>query len=266
MRAFLYRLIYDDWFIILLIIIGLIYKRKKIKSIKLFNIDIIYLALIGFCLHMFTVNFILPIPSYYIKAKDEFIMEEIIEREMIDSGIEFDRRSLRIINSFLGKSNQLYLSRYENDGIEEARMFDFKQNFLGNLKPSRDFNLSAIILREDNEDPDLHNSGYRLIREGIATYFVSYGYGSEPIFKDAEISDFRINSLNPEGYYLTVERINNTNQLFAFIIYSLSLLLIAILAHKAEKKKEFYTVVKIQGKKRDVLVIEYFEKEKYLRP
>lgn len=265
MIRFFYRLIYDNWFVILLIIVGLIYKRKKIKAIKLFNIDIIYLTLIGFCVHIFIINFILPIPSYYIKAKDEFIIEEIIENEMIDSGIEFDRRSLRIINSFLGKSNQLYLCRYENDGIEEARMFDFKQNFLGDLKPARDFSLSTIILREDNEDPDRRNSGYRLIREGVVTYSISYGYSAEPTFKGARISDFRINSLNPEGYYLTVERINNTNQLIAFIIYSSVLLLIAILAHRKEKKKEFYTVVKIKGKKRNILVIEYFEKEKYMR-
>lgn len=263
MRNFLYRLIYDNWFIILLIIVGLIYKGKKIKAIKLLNIDIIYLVLIGFCLHLFTVNFILPIPSYYIKAQDDFIMEGIIEKEMIDSGIEFDRRSLRIINSYLGKSNQLYLCRYYNDGIEEARMFDFKQNILGNLKPARDFNLSTIILRENNEDLGRSNSGYRLIREGVATYFINYGYSTEPIFKDAKINDFRINSLNPEGYYLNVERINNTNQLISFIIYSSVLFLIAILAHKKEKKKEFYKVVKIQGDKREILVIEYFV-EKYM--
>lgn len=264
MGGLVYRFIYDNWFLILLIIIGLIYKRKKIKAIKLFKIDIIYLALIGFCLHTFVVNFILPIPSYYIKAKDEFIMEAIIEREMIDSGIEFDRRSLRIINSFLGKSNQLYLCKYENKDIEEVRMFDFKQNFLGNLKPAREFNLSKIVLKEKGKDLDQRNGGYRLIREGMAYYFVNYGYSTEPIFIDAKIDDFRINSLNPEGYYLNVERVNNTNELLAFTIYSFIYTIIIIYAYIKEKKKDFYKVVKIEGKKRDVLVIEYFE-EKYMR-
>lgn len=155
-------------FVIILFSISIIFKVKNIKDIKIFKISIVTLIGVTYLLGIFVDLFILPLPTYYIKAKEEFQIERIIEKEMLQSEIEFDMGTVSIINCFLGKYNQLYLCRYENGGAEEIRMFDFKQNILGNLRPAHDFGESKVILR--GETDTRHN--FRSIQEGFGTYYI----------------------------------------------------------------------------------------------
>mgnify|MGYP000869494183 CR=1 FL=1 len=171
--------------------------------------------------------------------------------EMSKYGINYDIGSLRIINSFIGKYYQVYLCKYKNDGIEEVRLFDFRQNIFGHLKPAHDFSKSRII------DKDYRT--FRLVNDGFASYYVTYGHAEgESIYEDLGVGKFKIGNLNPEGYFILVERYNPRKTGYWFIK---TLIFGAIIAYriKEDRKREYYTVTKLSWKQLNVLVVEYYK-------
>lgn len=244
----------DMWYLIFLVtmlILSLVYYAKNIKDIKIFRISLPILIAVIFALIILAEQFILPLNSYYIKAKDEIYIERIIMNEMSKSGINYDTGSFKIINSFIGKYHQLYLCKYENDGVEEVRLFDFRQNIFGHLKPAHDFSKSKII------DKDYHS--FRFVNDGFASYYVTYGHAEgESIYEDLGVGKFKIGNLNPEGYFILVERYNPRKTGYWFIK---TLIFGAIIAYriKEDRKREYYTVTKLSWKQLNVLVVEYYK-------
>lgn len=240
--------------IVIIVIIGFIFKKKKIKDIKILKISFSIIFIILYVGSILLIEFIIPIPSYYIKAKNETYIENIIEKEMTKSNIEYDSGTLKVVNQFFGKYNQLYFGQYENEGIEEARMFDFKVNIFGNLKPSHDFSESEIISKTKEDD----TMNFRRFREGLAAFSISYGYANNPEeFKNYGVNKYNSVDLNPESYYFIVERFDGFEFLY-LIVYSLVLLSIIYIKSKKEDKLATYKVTKLEVKGRKIVEFEYF--------
>lgn len=245
--------------IVSMLILGFIFRKKKIKDVKIFNVSIVSVFIFIYLTIIIIVEFILPIPTYYINPKEELYIETIIENEMTRSNIEFDKGSLEIVNNFHGKYNQLYFSKYEVNGLEEARMFDFKQNIFGNLKPSHDFSESKIILKS-GKDNDLN---FRGIGDGLASFFISYGYNnSGERFEGYVVNKHNIMDLNPESYYLIVERVDGHGLLF-LLLYIILFVIIIYKRIKEENKLKTYRETKIEWRKLKVLEVEYFAKKQF---
>ena len=237
-----------------LIIIGLILKKKMIKDIKFFNFSFITVFIVIYITMIIIKEFIIPIPTYYIKAKDELFIETIIKNEMRRSNIEYDPGTIEVVNQFIGKYNQLYLSKYEVNGVEEARMFDFKQNIFGNLKPSNDFSKSKVILKSVKDD----GFNFRRIGDGFARFFIYYGYANNSeVFNSYWVNKYNKVSLNPESYYMIIERTDGFYLLY-LLIYSIIFLIIINRKTKEENKKETYRVTVLSWKKLKILEVEYF--------
>lgn len=240
-------------FIISLVVIGLIFKKNNIKDIKFYKISIITIMVIVYISVLIIVEFVVPIPTYYIKAKDSYgYIEDVIQEEMIKSNIDHDKASLKVVNQFIGKYNQLYLSSYEVNGEEEARMFDFKVNIFGNLKPSHEFSESKVILKEELDD----GSNYRIITDGMSAFYIRYGYANNPEqFKNRGVGEFVVRSINPEGYYMLARRNDDWSPFgWELIIWAIGLLIIRL----KEKKKLSYSETKFFGKKKFPFEIEYY--------
>lgn len=237
-------------FIIAIFIIGLILKSKKIKDIKFHKISIFYILIILYILvTLIDLAIIIPFPNYYIKSKDHRYIETIIEDEMTKSNIEYDQGSLIVVNRFIGKYNQLYLSTYEVDGEERARMFDFDVSIFGNLKPSYDFIESNVILKDELDD----GINYRIVRDGIPSFYISYGYSNNPEEINYSVGKFVVQEIKPEGYYIIVTR-DDAWSPFGFELIFFGILLTVM--HIKEKKKLTYTETKVIGK--FLFEIEYF--------
>lgn len=235
------------FFCIIFAILGLIFSIKKIKSARLFNISIINILIVIYFLVILIMKYIVPLPSYYIKSEN-IMIGRIIESEMTNSNIQHDEYSTKIIGHFLGKYNRLYLFKYENNGVEEARMFDFKSDIFGNLKPASDFKNSHNILIEDTDD--YNNS--RFIKEGLSTFRIRYGYDTDPIIKNTRMENFKVPSLHPGGYYLNVEMYKDSN--ISSFIFILALVFIVYREYKSDVGER--TVI-IKGKNKDILSVEY---------
>lgn len=243
--------------IAILIIIGFIMKKKKIKDIKLFNFSIFNILIILYIITIIIIEFIIPIPTYYIKPKDEIFIEKIIEKEMRRANIEYDIRTLEVVNQFFGKYNQLYFCKYEVNGVEEARMFDFKRNILGSLKPSHDFSKSKVILKSEKDD----GLNFRIIGDGFARFFISYGYSNNPdVFKNYGVNKYNVVNLNLESYYMIISRTDNLELLY-LAIYAIILFIIIRIKSKKENKISTYRLVILSRKKINVLEVEYFIQE-----
>lgn len=239
-------------FIVSIFIVGFILKGKKIKDVKIFKISIITIMGIVYISAIIIVEFIIPLPTYYIKPKDYRYIENIIEDEMTKSNIIHDKDSVKIRDQFIGKYNQLYLTSYEVDGQEEARMFDFKVNIFGNLKPKHDFSESAIILKDELDD----GRNYRIIADGIPAFYIEYGYANNPEeFKNRGVGEFVVGSINPDEYYLLAKRDDDWSP----IQLRFGILFIALFVmYKMEKKRSFYSETKFIGKKRFPYEVEYY--------
>lgn len=241
-------------FILFLIIVGLIMKKKNIKDIIFLNFSIFNILIVIFITVIVIIELIIPIPTYYIRPKEEYFIETIIESEMIATGIKYDTGTLRIVNQFLAKFNQLYFATYEVNGVEEARMFHFKENVFGNLKPSQDFSESKVILKSEKDD-GLH---YRGVNDGFAKFLVNYGYANNPeVFNNPRVNKYNFSNLNPESYYLIINRTDDFGLLFS-TIRLIILLIILNWKAKKENKLDTYTVAIVPGKKLNILEIEYF--------
>ena len=240
-------------FIVSIFSIGFYFKSKKIKDIKLHNISILHILGILYLSIVIIIVYIVPIPSYYIKHKENRYIEEVIETEMTRSNILYDKDSLKVVNRFIGKYNQLYISTYEFDGEEQARMFDFKVNIFGDLKPSHDFSDSKVILKDELNDE--HN--YRIIRDGIPAFYITYGYSNneEEEINNYVVGKFVVNNINPEGYYIVVTR-NDDWSPFGIEIIIFAILLIAVTIR--DKKKLTYSETKLVSKWNIPFEIEYY--------
>lgn len=244
------------YFIIIaaLVIMGLIFKKKNIKDIKLFNFSFSTVFILIYIITIIIIEFIIPIPTYYIKAKDEPYIETIIKNEMIRSNIKYDTGTIEVVNQFIGKYNQLYLSKYEVNGVEQARMFDFKQNIFGNLKPSHDFSESKVILKSEKDD----GFNFRRIGDGFAKFFIHYGYANNlENFDSYWVNKYNKVSLNPESYYMIIERTDGFDLLY-LLIYSIILFIIIQRRAKEENKKGTYRETVLSWKKLKILEVEYF--------
>lgn len=239
-------------FIVLIFTVGFIFKNKKIKDIKFHKISIITIMGAIYISTIIIVEFIVPLPSYYIKPNDYRYIENIIEDEMTNSNIIHDKDTVKIRNQFIGKYNQLYLCTYEINGQEEARMFDFKVNIFGNMKPKHDFSESEVVLKDELDD----GRNYRIIADGIPAFYIRYGYANNPEeFKDGRVGKFVVEKINPDEYYLLAKRDDDWSAFqlrYGFIFIALFII------YKLEKKRSFYSETKFLGKKKIPFEVEYY--------
>lgn len=221
-----------------------------------------YYLLLFFVLTVFIGEYIIPLPSYYIKAKDEVYMENIIMNEMDKANISYESNDFKIINYFLGKNNQLYLCQYEHDGMVEARMFHFKRNVFGHLKPAYDFSKNSPIKKGDEDT----RYASQLVSEGLSRFHITYGYrgeSEEPLNTNLVLGKFMTNALYPEGFYMLPERDHSPMDPYSWLRLIIFLIVIAI-SFLRERKLILHTEIIIPGKRVNVLKIIYYKENKFV--
>lgn len=235
-----------------LIFMGLIFKKKKIKDIKIFNLSVPYTILLTWLLVVVIVDYVIPLPTYYIKDKNEKYIENVIETEMTNSNIIYDKDTVKVVDQFIGKFNQLYFCSYEVDGKEEARMFDFKANIFGDLKPKYDFSKSKVILKDEIDD----GMNFRRFGDDISAFHTAYGYANNPeVLANKTFGNFVVKSINLESYYLYTERIDAWSPLALKLLIYGSIALIHLVR---ETKQISSTDIKYFGKKKHKIVLERY--------
>ena len=123
--------------LLLVLFIGIFYKVRDIKVIRVFGLELMSLMLCSLFVIMIIGEIFLPIPQYYIKheGNKEINLNEVLMEETISAGIEFTEGTFKILDSYAMHFNHLFLCSYEIDGKEEVRFFFFLKNIFGNMKP-----------------------------------------------------------------------------------------------------------------------------------
>ena len=82
--------------ILLIIVLGILYRVKDIKVIRVFGFEIIRFLLCFLIVLVIVGEIILPIPDYYVKGK-EINLNEILEEETFRAGIQFDEGTFKVL-------------------------------------------------------------------------------------------------------------------------------------------------------------------------
>ena len=184
---------------------SIFYKIKDIKAIRVFGYELIRLLFYSLVLMFLITEILLPMGQYNIKPSSG-VLNQIIGEKMINSGIEFDSGSFKIIDSHGMNFNHLFLCIYEIEGEEEARIIHFKKNIFGNMKPKDDFNDYYVISKSTDRD----NFHYSYIEDGIfGGYSIVAGFGdssSEPV--KTVLNKNEVVKTQPNGYFMWVELAN----------------------------------------------------------
>ena len=223
--------------IVLLIIVVLLYYRyKDIELVRVFGFDLIKLLFLSLLLILLLGEEVLPMPGYYIKARKETSLNQILEEETLKAGIEFEGESFKILDSYGMHFNHLFLASYELEGEEEVRFYHFKKNILGNMKPES-FIEDYHIIKKSSEEDNYFNS---YVPDGLfGGYLVTAGYGdedSEP--RSYGLGKYRITKTPEEGYFLWVEMA--VDNLLKILILSLIFILVLIYERKNKRTRSFY--------------------------
>ena len=239
--------------ILLLILISQIFYRvKDIKVIRVFGFELIGLLFYLLVLILIIGEVFLPMPKYYIKhGRGEFVgdsniireitLNEILQEEILKSGIEFDDGSFRILDSHGMHFNHLFLCSYEIDGEEEARIFHLEKNIFGNMKPKRPLNESYIIPKSNNWDDFYHS----YFEDGIfAGYRVVAGFGSPPsTVVNYTLNKYTMERIHPRGYFMWIEMVREPWKSISIkiILYTIFLTIINRFQNKKRESIKFYS-------------------------
>lgn len=241
-----------------LLLTGAFLMYYRIRTIRLLGCSVIGLWVCVFFLAVLLAEFILPAPQYYINARDARYggsLNEILEREVRNSGITYEEGSFRILESDSMHLNHLFLCSYRVAGGDELRIFRFEKNIFGNMKPAEFF--TEAIPQDGNP-----NNFYRdIIEDGIfGTYLVTAGYAPEGTVLESRVANgFHIDALHLQGYFLIGELAYETWKKYAlqFAAYFLIPLIFRIFK-KRHGSERFYSGWK-KGEK--FIQIQYEEKE-----
>ncbi len=241
-----------------LLLTGVFFMHYRIRTIRLLGCSIIGLWGCVFFLTVLLAEFILPAPQYYINSRDAKYggsLNEILEREVRNSGISYEEGSFRILDSGSMHLNHLFLCSYRVADRDELCVFRFEKNIFGNMKPAESF--AETIPQDGNPDHFYRD----IIEDGFfGTYFVTAGYAPEnTVWKGSASSGFHIDAIHLQGYFLLVELAYETWKEYTlrFAIYFL-IPLISRIFNKRHESGRFYTGWK-KGEK--VLQIQYEDKE-----
>lgn len=219
--------------------------------IRVFGFEVIGLLVYLLVLIFIIGEFIIPMPQYYIKHREakEVTLNEIIEKEVLNSGIKFDDRSFKILDSHGMHFNHLFLCSYEIDGIEEVRFLHFEKNIFGNMKPKYPLNGDNKIPAKSSRDDFYH----AYVKDGIfAGYLVVAGFdapSSELIFG---LSKYRIEAIHQKGYFMWVEMAKEPwkSELIKFFLYGALVYIISRWQNDKIQPIKFY----IKWKKGDKII------------
>lgn len=192
--------------LLLVLFIGIFYKVRDIKVIRVFGLELMSLMLCSLFVIMIIGEIFLPIPQYYIKhdGNKEINLNEVLMEETISAGIEFTEGTFKILDSYAMHFNHLFLCSYEIDGKEEVRFYHLEKNIFGNMKPKYPLGKGfSIITGRDNRDA--YYGSY--VSDGIfAEYLVTVGYGdnsSNPI--NFKLNKYTISKNPQKSYFMWVD-------------------------------------------------------------
>lgn len=203
-------------FIPLLILIFHVFcKVKDIKSIRVFGLELRILLFFLLVLLLIIGEVFLPMPQYYIKHKLSrnlnginrgLTLNEIVEVEVLNSGIEFDDDSFRVLDSYGMHFNHLFLVSYEIDEKEEVRLLHFEKNIFGNMKPKYALDDGNNIISEKDNGDDSYNTYFE---DGIfAGYLVAAGFGNDQSQEiTIRLDKYRIARTPPKGYFMWIDMV-----------------------------------------------------------
>jgi len=221
------------------------------EHVRVFGCSLLHILLCLLVLALLLGQIILPMPSYYIKHQDntrtdassmnaKFSLNKILEEEAEKSGIEFDKGSFKVIDSYDMNFNKLFLYSYQIEGKEQARIFQFEKNIFGNMRPKYSFK-DAYITPEDGKN----DSPYHVfVKDGIfGEYIIIAGYATEmTALENYELSDFIVDALHPSNYFMVVELIRQPwkSQLVEIILLTILGSIIGMFRKKARRPIKFY--------------------------
>ncbi|OEF96173.1 hypothetical protein [Desulfuribacillus alkaliarsenatis] len=193
--------------LLIMLVITIIYHVKGI-NIRIFGFELIIIFICIAMLVIFIGGVILPMPSYYIKDQSSISEEgklsfnEILEKEIQKSGIEFDSGSFKIMDSYGMNFNHLFVGSYRVNEKEEARVFHFEKNVFGDMRPKYPFDEAPLI--------PIDNSYRTTIRDGIfGIYMVSVGFNSEESVLIRYLSNgLRVNETHQNKYFISVDLVS----------------------------------------------------------
>lgn len=222
--------------LLLIVVLGILYRVKDLKVIRVFGFEIIRFLLCFLIVLVIIGEIILPMPDYYIKGK-EINLNKVLEEETLRAGVQFDDGSFIVLESHGMHFNHLFLSSYEIAGEEEVRFYHYEKNLFGNMKLK--YPLSEINLITDNSNQDDYYSAY--VGDGIFRgYLVTVGLGeesSEP--RNYGLGKYRITKTPQEGYFMWVEMTREPWKIDIgeFTLFGLAILISAALGKKREPVK-----------------------------
>ncbi|NMB06956.1 MAG: hypothetical protein GX981_01045 [Tissierellia bacterium] len=192
----------------------------------------------------------LPMPQYYIKhgakvtnelgIKNELTLNEILEQETLNAGIEFDDGSFKILDSHGMHFNHLFLCSYEINQKEEVRIFHLEKNIFGNMKPKYPFNGNNII-SDKNIGGNFYNS---YVKDGIfADYGVIAGFADSSSGISHILNKYIIDQIHPIGYFMWVEMMREPwkEAIVIWVLYLGLFLIIFKFRNKKEEPLKFYS-------------------------
>ncbi|MGN9163794.1 hypothetical protein ACTNDY_00720 [Tissierellaceae bacterium HCP3S3_D8] len=238
--------------LLLILIFSIIYRLRDIKAIRVFGLELIGLLFSMFFLMAIVGEIFLPMPQYYIKhgrnkviegrdTVEEITLNEILEEEILKSGIEFDDKSLKILDSHGMHFNHLFLCSYKIEGEEEVRIFHFKKNIFGNMKPKYPLNQAYIISKENNGYDFYHS----YVKDGIfAGYLVTAGFGSS----SSKLINYKLNKyvmekIEPDGYFMWIEMVKEPwkSMLVKWILYAALIFIVNRFQNEKREPVRFYS-------------------------
>jgi len=237
--------------VLLLIFIFAVYCRiRDIKVIRVFGFELISLLICSLLVLFIICEVFIPMPQYYIKhgGNKGLNLNEVLEEETLRAGIEFDKGSFKILDSYGMDFNHLVFCSYEIDGKEEVRFFHFEKNIFGNMKPKYPLKEIKIITSRNNQD-DYYNS---YIKDGIfAEYLVTVGFGADSSeSKDFGLNKYTISKTPQKGYFMWVEMVREPwkSGLVKLILYAGVVFLVSRYQNKRIEPVRFYSKWKIGDK------------------
>lgn len=238
--------------LLLILVLLIIYKLKDIKIIRIFGFELIGLLFLMLFLIVIVGEIFLPMPQYYIKhgrnkviedlgTVEKITLNEILKEEILKSGIEFDDKSLKILDSHGMHFNHLFLCSYKIDGEEEVRIFHFKKNIFGNMKPKYPLNQAYIISKENNGDDFYHS----YVKDGIfAGYLVTAGFESSSLkLINYKLNEYVMEKIEPNGYFMWIEMVKEPwkSILVKLILYAALIFIVNGFQNEKREPVRFYS-------------------------
>lgn len=149
-----------------IVLLKILCNIKGIKVVRVFGFELFVSLLMSLCLLVIIMQFILPIPQYYIKQQGkidrnayiaEYSLNKILEDEAHKAGIQLDKGTFKIIESYGLNFNHLFLCTYQVNGEEEARLFHFEKNIFGNMKPKYTLSESTNLIKKSKDNNDYYS-------------------------------------------------------------------------------------------------------------